>query len=206
MAHHKHRGALAGGRALPWVSAWMAAAVAALAPGCSQAPLERFQAAQLIQNSQDFRRHQTVSLEHIIGGGCDAALASSPRWRQFRDVGLIELRPIQRWSRQTRDPACEARLSEEARRTLNSMAADRVRAFEETVDGSCELPTADRTYVRIERMTSSDPDLVDIDFLWQWSPNLLGSRLGLDTKLRAGQARFWRYSEGWRLVRLTLAE
>ncbi len=138
-------------------------------------------------------------MEAFRPGNCESALSASDNWRQFRQLGLIEVRPGSRWDEGRQYAVCEVVLTEETRREINSLSSQ---PEAPNLRDSIDIPVGERNFVRVLNVGGGDRESAEVNFAWQWQPNLLGRKLGVSTRIRTGNATLWQYEDGWRLVKL----
>jgi hypothetical protein len=199
MAHqelHCHSGA-AGRRGLIWLA--IAALMFLAAQGCGSEPVpDRLTIAQLIQNADEFRKPRTLHLSRTFRGGCETALANADHWRQLANLALILVHDGEHG-------VCTVELSEEVRRETSRTTFAENSLPPLTAD-EIEIPIAVRNFLRVLDFRPPEAQSLQARFAWEWQPNLMGRKLGLERTARTGTAVFWLDSDGWRLVRLDLPD
>jgi hypothetical protein len=172
-----------------------------LAAGCGTTPaLERFEAARIIMNQESFRRPQMIRVASSVESDCATARVNADRWRQFEELGLVSVAELRESG--TGKAVCRATPSEEVRREMQTWAGpERFR-----INGGgepWEIPVATRNFLRIDEMRESNGPSYEVEFAWQWQPNKIGERLGLETQPQPASARLWLYESGWHVTNLT---
>ena len=191
-----------------------ALAMVVMFQGCAgNRQLDSFQVSRVIQNSEKFRGFKVFSFSRVADADCNKALVLSEKWRQLHNLGVIEVSQRRPWTERGRTEGCEASLVEEARKEAEAWGGDRLGqpwpalgSAPGESDEEARIPIASRHLVAVSTMRTAGGETVEVDFTWQWQPNKIGQKLGVDMQAQTSSATLWFDGDRWQVVNIKMSE
>lgn len=168
--------------------------------GCGNPAPSPEQAARAILATTAFAEARAVRLAGVHSGSCSMALQAEPEWGRWIQLGLATATPVMTSSGMTCRLVLEETVAREAQNWSHRVEGDSSPGG----DSILVVPVAVRSLIRVAEIRLVGRGMAEAVFEWQWRFNLIGQRLGMDSRPKQGRAQLVVEEGSWRASRVEI--